>query len=384
MVSVNPHAFRIAHNAFERHMEAHSEGEPFVGFHHSFLLSDEIRYKIETAGQANKALQLDQWYKWRGQPKRIINAVRQACAPGVSRNLLEHRWGSPLSDVPSAVEPELARRLFEFFLGGTLHRETLGPRFDELAGFLRRERLGCQWILLAYFTFIANPMTFFPIRPIRFQRLARYYGIDLELVGKVEWARYETLLDMAEVLSQLLSRFRPQGAIDLQSYMWVVAYLVAQGLNEVQLTEVDWATELARRQSASNERERLGLLGEQLVMDREQRLLQEAGLSDLAERVELVSAMNLSLGFDVRSFSPSGSDRHIEVKSTQRSPDRDRGFWLTQNERRVAEEDAAWIVVRVCQVDFNPQFLELGNIVRDSRENWILEPDTWFVRHRSG
>ena len=159
---------------------------------------------------------------------------------------------------------------------------------------------------------------------------------------------------------------------------------MAQGLNEVQLTEVDWATELARRQSASNERERLGLLGEQLVMDREQRLLQEAGLSDLAERVELVSAMNLSLGFDVRSFSPSGSDRHIEVKSTQRSPDRDRGFWLTQNERRVAEEDAAWIVVRVCQVDSNPQFLELGNIVRDSRSHWILDPDTWLVPNRRG
>lgn len=118
---------------------------------------------------------------------------------------------------------------------------------------------------MAYLAFIANPRRYFPIRPQRFEKLARYYGIGFELAGYVEWNRYERLLEMAEDLRGLLDPFGPEGAIDVQSYMWVVSYLIEDGRAEappINLREIDWATELERRRHTASEKERLGLLGE--------------------------------------------------------------------------------------------------------------------------
>lgn len=61
----------------------------------------------------------------------------------------------------------------------------------------------------------------------------------------------------------------------------------------------------------------LGLAGELLVIDFEQRRLHEAGAKKLAERIEHTSqARGDGTGFDVLSFDTDGRERFIEVKTT--------------------------------------------------------------------
>jgi hypothetical protein len=65
------------------------------------------------------------------------------------------------------------------------------------------------------------------------------------------------------------------------------------------------------------ENSRRGRLGEELVVAFEQRQLREAGHPDLADRVRWVARDDGDgLGYDVRSFTTDGRERHIEVKTT--------------------------------------------------------------------
>lgn len=80
----------------------------------------------------------------------------------------------------------------------------------------------------------------------------------------------------------------------------------------------------------------LGLAGEHAVLGFERQRLDLAGRSDLAARVRHVSVeMGDGLGYDIASFSESGDDLAIEVKTTRgvaRTP-----FFMSRNELEVAE-----------------------------------------------
>lgn len=81
----------------------------------------------------------------------------------------------------------------------------------------------------------------------------------------------------------------------------------------------------------------LGQAGEELVYEHERRVLIDADRQDLARRVKWVSREEGDgLGYDIRSFDPSGTERWIEVKTTRGgslTP-----FYLTRNENEVAME----------------------------------------------
>lgn len=65
----------------------------------------------------------------------------------------------------------------------------------------------------------------------------------------------------------------------------------------------------------------LGLEGERRVVELEQRRLRERGLDRLASRVEHVSqTRGDGLGYDIRSFTPDGDEKFIEVKTTRLGP----------------------------------------------------------------
>jgi hypothetical protein len=376
-------AFRQAHSWFEAHVRAKSGGVPFVSFEHPFLQSDEIRYKKRAAADGERALELDSWRSWRGQPERIIDAVREACSPSVSQNLVEHRWGPPFTEIDDSVAEGLSDHFRALFLGGPNDRHHFGPRFDALADFLRANSISCQWHVMAYLAFLANPRRFFPIRPTHFEDLAEFYGSEVKIQGRVEWSRYEPLLDIAHELRGLLKLFHPADAIDIQSYMFVVAHLVREHGGDDRpagAESVDWELELSSREADATNRERLGLLGERHVFHEEKEKLEAAGREDLASRVELVSAQGGAAGYDVLSFTIDGVERHLEVKSTARARDRDFRFWLSDNERKVASEDPLWELVRVYSVESVPETVSLGNIVLRETPGWRFEPGTWTVQ----
>lgn len=81
----------------------------------------------------------------------------------------------------------------------------------------------------------------------------------------------------------------------------------------------------------------LGKIGEEFAFKFEQNRLLAGGRQDLARKVEWTSEeRGDGAGYDIRSFELDGSDRFIEVKTTNgaaRTP-----FYLSENERSFSEE----------------------------------------------
>lgn len=88
------------------------------------------------------------------------------------------------------------------------------------------------------------------------------------------------------------------------------------------------------RSASAESRTELGRRGEALTIERERRVLAEAGRVDL--RPEAVAFEDNTLGYDVRSFTITCGGvrpKYIEAKATEALPLR---FYLTRNEWRVA------------------------------------------------
>lgn len=107
-------------------------------------------------------------------------------------------------------------------------------------------------------------------------------------------------------------------------------------------------------------RKDLGLAGELSVLKFEQNLLTAAGHSDLAKEVEHSSVtLGDGLGYDIRSFSPNGDEKFIEVKTTVRSADWP--FYLTKNELSASKYyDKRYFLYRLYSFGAKPQFYSLN------------------------
>lgn len=104
---------------------------------------------------------------------------------------------------------------------------------------------------------------------------------------------------------------------------------------------------------------KLGKQGEELAFEHELALLKQAGRDDLARKVEWTSEVRGDgAGYDIRSFNIDGSDRLIEVKTTNgpaKTP-----FFLSENERAFSEERPdAFRLLRLYQFVEKPSAFEL-------------------------
>jgi Domain of unknown function (DUF3883) len=384
-IKIDAERFEIAHEAFKRYLMSHSNGTPFTSFEHPFLLKTEIDYKLQVYLDANRALRPDKWQHWKHNNGLIVKATQEACSPKISANLLEHRYGmersseAPLYKVKGTRQvAELERQLFDFFTGDSTP-DKFGPRFDNLASYLRENRLGCKWAFLAYLAFLFCKERYFPILPSRFDRLLNYYGNKESIAGYVSWERYSMLLELAELLRSKLAMYGRAKAIEVQSYMWVVSYIIEHGrMERANTVEPDFNSELENRVRRARERERIGLLGEELIFRQEKTRLKKSGRIDLAEKVRLVSSDD-DYSYDILSFMLDGSELHIEVKTTTRSAINDNGFWLSESERLTARDDEHWAIYRVWNIDSQPSLENLGNIVLRGNDRWDLNASSWHV-----
>lgn len=120
----------------------------------------------------------------------------------------------------------------------------------------------------------------------------------------------------------------------------------------------------------------LGSAGEQFVRDLECRRLHAAGRPDLAQKVRWVAAdEGDAAGYDVLSFQPTGSQRLLEVKTTNgnaRTP-----FFLTRNERALAtRRPTEWQIYRVHLFAMEPRIFTLEPPLERTSS---LAPETWRV-----
>lgn len=132
--------------------------------------------------------------------------------------------------------------------------------------------------------------------------------------------------------------------------------------------------ERARHTAAIN-----GLRGERYVLDAEIARLQREGRPQLAAKVQWTSQFNAAAGFDIESYEADGTERYIEVKSTQGTGNI---FQMSCGEWRVAERrKQKYLVARVRNV------LEAQPDVSWYRDPVLLEssgalsrtPDGYFV-----
>lgn len=103
----------------------------------------------------------------------------------------------------------------------------------------------------------------------------------------------------------------------------------------------------------------LGKQGEELVLEHERFRLLSAGRSDLAHKLEWTSEVRGDgAGYDIRSYNLDGSDRFVEVKTTNgaaRTP-----FFLSENERSFSvERPEAFRLVRLHDFRERPAGFEL-------------------------
>jgi Domain of unknown function (DUF3883) len=389
-ITLNNARFEMAHESFKRHMQQQSNGIPFINFQHPFLFEDEIRYKLKVYALATDALKLEKWRTWSRSPGKIIRAAQDACKPNVSQNLLVHKYGFENSSERALYKVSasddivgLEKQLYDFFLGGPTIPEEFAVRFDGFAEYLRTNHLGCNWSFVAYLAFLLQPQFYFPIRPSRFDELLKYYGVDQSISGHVSWERYSILLQFAEALKSKLAVHGNLNAIEIQSYMWEIGDLIEKEkiTSADSWPAIDLGDELRNRIQRAGERERIGLLGEQFVYEQEKTKLASAARPDLASKVSMVSAES-GFGFDILSFTPSGQELHIEVKTTTRSQNYDDVFWLSDYEKQIAEQDEQWTIYRVWSIDTEPTYAKIGNVIRENPTAWELTASSWYVRRK--
>jgi hypothetical protein len=125
---------------------------------------------------------------------------------------------------------------------------------------------------------------------------------------------------------------------------------------------------------------KLGELGEKLVCQREQKQLILAGKEKLAEKVRWVSKVDGDgVGYDIRSFDPSGEERLIEVKTTNGPATTD--FFLSRTERDVSlERPDIWRLHRVHLFSSTPRIF----IMPPPLEAAVtLRPENWRATFRA-
>lgn len=118
----------------------------------------------------------------------------------------------------------------------------------------------------------------------------------------------------------------------------------------------------------------LGLRGERIIFHLERRRLAEAGLGNLANRVEWTSQeRGDGVGYDILSFRPDGTPRKIEVKTTTGS--KTTPFFLTRTEREACDDEPeVWCLYRLHDLDRQPGLFcvspPLDAVIH-------LTPETW-------
>lgn len=119
---------------------------------------------------------------------------------------------------------------------------------------------------------------------------------------------------------------------------------------------------------ASNQK--LGLSGEQFIVNYEKARLIFEGKESLSEQITQVSLEDDSLGFDIHSFEQSGKDKFIEVKTTKYA--RYTQFYVTKNEVKASEKlDEQYHLYRVFNFRNNPRFFQFRG---DLKKNFKLKP----------
>lgn len=148
-------------------------------------------------------------------------------------------------------------------------------------------------------------------------------------------------------------------------------------------SESEPLTRLVRKFDAAERDARnrtLGKLGEERVFFSEKKRLKAEGRADLAQKVRWISEEDGDgAGYDIRSYTASGAEQFLEVKTTvgsQTTP-----FYLTENERLLSSErPKEFRLYRLYEFNREPKAFQL---IPPLESAVILQPSTYKASFRN-
>ncbi|PWN05454.1 DUF3883 domain-containing protein [Rhodohalobacter mucosus] len=122
---------------------------------------------------------------------------------------------------------------------------------------------------------------------------------------------------------------------------------------------------------------KLGLLGEEFVINYEKQRLINLGMKSYSNKIEHISQTDGdSAGFDILSFSEDGKEKFIEVKTTQMG--KDAPFYFTRNEFSFSKSNAdKYSLYRLFNFRKDPKFYQLKGSLKETSYNLPTEYLGW-------
>ena len=121
----------------------------------------------------------------------------------------------------------------------------------------------------------------------------------------------------------------------------------------------------------------IGNRGENAVLKFEKNNLISLGLYELANRVELSD--NDAAGFDIISYNPDGTEKHIEVKTNSGSSNKVMDFYLTDNELDKMENDPCYNLYYLFNIKKNPKIHIVNKKILSEQKDILLQPVLYKV-----
>ncbi len=286
---------------------------------------------------------------------------------------------------------EMEETLFDLYKTNTDH-SSIFSRMVKL--------IGKQYSVLAFLFYLKNDRQYLPISTSHFESAFKSLGCELKLKQKCSWKNYSEYLSLINQIKNALEANMNQNInlIDAHSFCWLVGYKnryqewLKNNLSEERITYtarvIDPINKNNQRRLRSsilnrdgsfdwdkeNKRKRLkGKRAEEQVIEYEKQRLKEAGKKELAVKVKDYSA-KYSKGFDVLSWNTDGSERHIEVKSSNSN-----NFIISRNELNKSAEDPNYWIYVVSEYGNHVQIKQLKSPLLKDGTKFKLEPKSYYV-----
>ena len=121
----------------------------------------------------------------------------------------------------------------------------------------------------------------------------------------------------------------------------------------------------------------IGNRGEKAILKYEKNNLLSLGLNELAQKVELTE--NDALGYDIISYTETGEEKHIEVKTTSGNSDKILDFYLTDNELQKMKLDSNYYIYYLFDIKNKPKLHIINKEALLNHEKDYLMPVAYKI-----
>lgn len=400
LISISPAIFAQIFRRFLTQVEIDQRGfGPFKSFQSGLACWME-QYKEWLYFEARRRLNIEAWKKnWIGTGAivtLVVDAIEIHEDKNYRNNIVEWQ-GKKGPDSISHGKLLAARKDWRQWQNTErvlwdMYVEKNAPEkcFEELV-----ELFGGRYDLISYLFFIRDWNEFMPVKSSFFPEVFELLGVPHPMVKQCNWQNYDGVMArLREVQRHLQGYGLPNGVrlIDAHSFCWMLRALPAPKATKAVIPEIrPWkpstgnaplrgaggAISQSELEEIQTHQKRIGATAQAIVVEAERERLRKAGRKDLSEQVTDVSD-NLSLGYDIASFTKDGGPKFIEVKAAAKRGAYGCRFFLSENERINALKRPDYYFVLVFDVESSAP--SLREFAGNELPSYALHPMQYEVR----